>query len=415
MSLRSICILLKLPFDLLIVVLRFYIFGGLRFRKYNRELINCLRLRIYRAALTVDIPDAKLIGPHSNSFLIRKVIPFLSPTLVADCPGYGERFDVQSFWLVKQKDRKPSDPVIIFSHGGGYYIQTMPSQVQSILSVYHLLDPEIQRKTSILFLDYKLVSEGYPFPTQLYQLDETYNKLLQEGNKNIVLLGDSAGGHLSIAYTIYLQSLEKLVVYPSKLALISPWVKLSPLPSDAQEGTSWHENGDRDLLTYQRFSSVADLKHLIGFQDPFSLLCSPGGKTPRTRDDWSSIPNFADPKYDVFLIFGEDESFRDDIVQWAAYSLNYPQGEEYGAFSKCEDASKYAFTRHGQPGNANLTAYVEPMGVHDAMLYFEHDVAKIIEKSLRQGRKLNVKDVDLARFFGITRLAGFFNSTLHND
>ncbi|OBA20840.1 alpha/beta-hydrolase [Metschnikowia bicuspidata var. bicuspidata NRRL YB-4993] len=412
MSLRSICVLLKLPLDLLIVVLRFYIFGGLRFRKYSRQLINCLRLRVYRAALTVDIPDGKLIGPHTNSFLIRKVIPFILSTLVKNCSAYGERFDAQSFWLVKQKNRKPSDPVIIFCHGGGYYIQTVPSQIQSVISVYQLLDPEVQRRTSILFLDYKLVSDGYPFPTQLHQLDDTYNKLIQEGNHNITLMGDSAGGHLAIAYTIFLRSLEKLVVYPSKLVLISPWVKLSPLPSDAQEGTSWHDNEDRDLITYHRFSTVSDLKHMIGFEDPFSLLYSPGGKTPRTRDDWSSIPNYSDPNHDVFLILGEDESFRDDIVQWASYALNYPQGEEYGAFSRYKDEAKFTFTRHGQPGNANLTAYVEPMGVHDAMLYFEHDIAKKIEKVLRMKKKPNVKDFDLNQFFGVTRLTKFLNETL---
>mgnify|MGYP001172642550 FL=1 len=412
MSLRSILILLKLPFDLLVVILRFYIFGGLRFRRYNRELRNCLRLRIYRAALTVDILDGKLIGPHSNAFLIRKVIPYILSTLVENCPGYGKRFDPQSFWLVKQNDRKPSDPVIIFSHGGGYYIQTMPSQIQSLLSIYQLLDEDVQKRTSILFLDYKLVSDGYPFPTQLHQLDETYNKLLDEGNENIILMGDSAGGHLSVAYTVFLKLLEKSVIYPSKLVLISPWVKLSPLPSDAQKGYSWHENEDRDLITYHRFSSVQDLKHIIGFQDPFSLLCSPGGKTPRSRDDWASIPNFSDPNHDVFLIFGEDESFRDDIVQWASYALNYPVGDEYGAFATSADDSKYSFIRHGEQGNANLTAFVEPMGVHDAMLYFEHDIAKIIEKAHSLGEKLAIADVDQSKFFGITRLTKFFNDTL---
>ncbi|GEQ68227.1 hypothetical protein JCM33374_g1894 [Metschnikowia sp. JCM 33374] len=288
----------------------------------------------------------------------------------------------------------------------------MPSQIQSTLSVYSLLDPDVQRRTSILFLDYKLVSEGYPFPTQLHQLDDTYNKLLEEGNQNIILMGDSAGGHLSVAYTIYLRSLAKEVVYPSQLLLISPWVKLSPLPFDAQEGTSWHENEHRDLITYRRFSSIFDLKHIIGFQDPFSLLCSPGGKTPRTRDDWSSIPNFSDPNYDVFLIFGEDESFRDDIVQWASYSLNYPQSKEYGAFAKSKDEAKYSFSRRGEAGNANLTAYVEPMGVHDAMLYFEHDIVKTIERALRRGQKLTVKDIDSTKFFGIARLTEFLNSTI---
>lgn len=409
-SLRLLLIMLKIPLDLVIVVLRFYLFGGLRSRKYSRLLINCLRLRVYRAALTTDIMDGKYLMPYSNKVLLHKILPLISPQLVAKLPSYGERFDGLSFWLVKAKDRKSTDPIIIFSHGGGYFLQTTPSQVQSVLTMYHLLDSEKQRNVSILFLDYKLVSEGVPFPYQLHQLDATYSKLVEAGNTNIILMGDSAGGHLSIGYTQYLKT-TRLPVYPSKLVLISPWVKLSPLPLDTRPGTSWAANEDFDMIRALRFAHITDLKHIVGFEDPFSLLCLPGGKLPRQRSDWL-IPNFSDPSHDVFLILGEDESFRDDIIQWAHYALSLPLGEKYGTYAEtCKDKG-YEYHRKGVNGEANLTAYVEPLGVHDAVLFFEHDAAKDIVPVLKAGKKPTLHDISAAKYYGMTRIVKFLNEAL---
>lgn len=413
MSLRSILVLLKLPLDLVIVVLKYYIFGGLRFRKYNRDFVNCLRLTVYRRCLKVDIMDGTLVGPYSNEFLIRKIVPFITRQLVKGLPGYGQKYGKNCYWLVKQPDRKASDPIIIFSHGGGYFIQTMPSQIQSVVSIYKLLDAEKQKKTSVLFLDYKLVSQGYPFPHQLHQLHEDYAQLVREQNNNIILMGDSAGGHLSIALTRYLEGMPQPQVFPSKLILVSPWVNMCPVPSELMQGSSWFDNEHADLITKHSFSSMKDLGHLLGSEHPMSLLCSPGGNFNRSRADWETIPNFSDPKYDVFLILGEDESFRDDITGWARYALDVDfYTRKYGQLSTQVDREKHEFHRRGVAGLPNVCAYAEPIGVHDAIFYFEHDVAWEVMRSEKRGIKLNVGDVSLDKYYGITRLVKFLNETL---
>lgn len=416
MSLRSILVMLKLPVELLVVVLRYYIFGGIRFRKFNKSLVNCLRLRLYRTSLQVDMMDGKWLFPYTNKFLLHQIIPFLAKDLVRELPGYGEQYDSKSMWLVKQPDRKPSDPVIIFSHGGGYFIQTAPLQVQSVLSVYHLLQYEQQQRTSILFLDYSLISNGYPFPRQLNELHGTYSQLVSEGNKNIILMGDSAGGHLSISYTQYLRTLTGPgpIVYPLKLILISPWVKLSPLPEDLVLGKSWSENEHYDMIHHSRFSSMDDLRHLIGNGDPFSLITSPGGKVPRTTEDWACIPLYSDNKHDIFLIVGEDESFRDDILQWAKYAIDLPWYEKvkYGDLHKFFQSEHYELIRRNEPGKSNVCVYVEPHGVHDSMLYFEDIISSEIKKKLQQKKKPNVRDFDRVKYFGIVRLVEFLNDCL---
>ncbi|WPK24815.1 hypothetical protein PUMCH_002106 [Australozyma saopauloensis] len=414
MSLHSLLVMLRLPLDLVVVVLRYYIFGGLRFRKFNKSLLNCLKLRVYRTSLQVDMMDGKYLFPYSNRFLIRKIIPFIARELVKDLPGYGELYDPNLMWLVKQEDRKSSDPIIIFSHGGGYFIQTAPLQIKSVLSVYRLLDYEKRRRTSILFLDYNLISEGYPFPHQLHQLHKTYSKLVSEKNDNIILMGDSAGGHLSISYTQFLRTVSAPVVYPLKMVLISPWVKLSPLPEDLVQGKSWNDNEHYDMIHHSRFASMLDLRHLIGTSDPFSIICSPGGKTPRTQDDWNCIPLYSDDKHDIFLILGEDESFRDDVLQWAKYAIDLPWFEKikYGNLHEFLDEKHYQLIRRGEQGKVNLSVFIEPHGVHDSMLYFEDVIASDVSRKLKSGKLPNVRDYDRAKYFGIVRLVEFLNSSL---
>lgn len=414
MKLRSIYVLLKLPFDLLLVIVRFYIFGGIKFRKFNRSLINCLKLTIFRAGLSVDIMDSRWLGPWTNHMLINKIIPLMTGLLVKGLPGYGQQYDPNSIWLVKQPDRKPSDPVIIYLHGGGYFLQTMPEQVRSVLSMYHLLDAEKQKKTSLLLLDYKLVSHGYSFPTQLKQMHEVYSKLVADGNTNIILMGDSAGGHLSVSYTQYLKQLSGPVTYPKQLLLISPWVKLSPLPADYVEGNSWVDNEHYDTITRAKFANKTDLIRIIGGEDPFSIIHSPGGKVPRLREDWSDIPTYLDPKYSVFMILGEDESFRDDILEWGKYALGVPWHEKvkYGNLHKFLEKQHYELERRNEPGQANLSVFVEPQGVHDSMLFFESTAVGPIQRALKKGERPSAKELDDVQYFGLKRLVLFLNETL---
>lgn len=399
------------------VVLRYYLLGGLKFRKYNKSIVNALKLRLFRACLSVDIKDCKWLGPYSNAFLINRMIPLVNRPLVSDLPGYGTKFDANSLWIAKSADRKSLDPVIIYAHGGGYFIQTMPSQIQGLVAMYRLLDPEKQRKTSVLFLDYKLVSKGHPFPTQINQLHETYLKLVEEGNSNIVLMGDSAGGHLAVAYTQFLKQLTPApskVVYPRQLVLVSPWVKLNPLPADLAAGKSWKDNEHYDMIHHSKFANFSDMCLIVGVENPFSLVVSPGGKQPADRSDWSDIPTFSDPNYSVFIVAGEDESFRDDIVQWAHYSLGLPWHEKvkYGNLHEVFEKEHYEFSRRKVKGQANLTAYIEPLGVHDSTFFFENTICYKIASNLKKSLPNNVEDFSDETYFGITRIVRFLNETL---
>lgn len=405
--------LLTLPPSLLWLVIQ-YFFGGLKYRRYRNSLRNALKLKIFSTALAVGVSNGKWVIPFSNSTLIRKIVPLQNPRLVKNIPGWGEQYDANSIWLVKQPDRKLTDPVIIYSHGGGYFIQTSPSQIVSLMSVYHLLDTDKQKKTSILFLDYKLASRGHTLPTQLYQLHDTYSKLVSEGSSNILLMGDSAGGHLSIAYTQYLKTLSKSpLVYPRQLLLISPWVKLHLLPSDFVKGNSWVDNEKYDMIHHSLVSNVYELKQIVGTEDLNSLVTSPGGKFPMLRSDWSDITTFSSPDCDIFLVLGEDESFRTDILRWAKFALDLPWDTvKYGDSERTFKTENYEFERRNIEGQANLSAYVEPLGVHDGFFFFEDSASATISKSLKAGKKPSITDLKEKDYFAMVRLTRFLNETL---
>ena len=95
------------------------------------------------------------------------------------------KFDKQSFGSLKP-NRKPDDPVLIYLHGGGYFLGLVPQQIESLVTTYHLLDPAKRENLSILVLDYNLTCQGYPIPHQLSQLVETYTSLVKEGGKTFI-------------------------------------------------------------------------------------------------------------------------------------------------------------------------------------------------------------------------------------
>ncbi|QRG39835.1 hypothetical protein FDK38_004293 [Candidozyma auris] len=413
MRLSTIYILGKLPLDFLVLILRYLFFGGIKQRKYRRSLAGLLKLTLYKSALLVPIEDSRWLSPYSNAFLLRKVMPTVAPVITKGLPGYSEQYDSNSYWLVKQPARKPTDPLILFLHGGGFFLQTMPQQLRSVFSMYHLLNPEVKRRTSILLLDYKLCSKGHTFPTQMLQLDQTYDRLVRDNFENIILMGDSAGGNMAVGFTQFLKAKNVPVTYPTKLVLLSPWMKLAPLPHDMTKQSSWRQNEDQDLIHHSKFADISQLALIIGEQDAFSLVWSPMGKQPRSRDDWSVIPNYSDPKHDVFVLVGEDESFRDDILEWCKYAMEVPfHGTHSYGTEKGYTDEQYTFKRRNQPGHANLDLYVEPQGVHDAILFFEDTVYKQVGAGLRKGKPVTIEDIDSEKYFGIYRLVKFFNERL---
>ncbi|ODQ59953.1 hypothetical protein WICANDRAFT_78576 [Wickerhamomyces anomalus NRRL Y-366-8] len=135
-----------------------------------------------------------LVPDLSLDFNMKVVEPFAK-----DLPNYNTEFPVEGLdqgkvkWLVEAENRTKDDPVIIYSHGGGYVFGVFPFFPFLFTRIYQETG---NNRLSILMLDYKLsLEEKYPY--QLGELALVYNKIAESSN-NIILAGDSAGVHLSL-------------------------------------------------------------------------------------------------------------------------------------------------------------------------------------------------------------------------
>ncbi|RLV86465.1 putative steryl acetyl hydrolase mug81 [Meyerozyma sp. JA9] len=408
-SLGGLLNLFSLPLKLLWVTIQ-YFYGTVPFRKYKNDLISCYKMTFFIVFLTMNLGDYKYFPALGNYFIINKLLPGRFKIKKESLPNYGARYDANSIWLVKQPHRKPTDPIMIYIHGGAYLLQTVPTQPASIVAIYKLLDKQIQSKFSILFLDYKLTSKGFKIPHQMGQLHETYSKLVSEGNKSLFICGDSAGGNLAVGYTQYLDKVaSEYILRPKSLILISPWLDMSPGNENWKPSRSYYQNDQYDMIKFRAFKGDS-------FKDSFDceetvLLYSPA-KDPIKKSDWD-IECYTDSDHSVFLICGEDESFRDENLKWAEKVLDVSSytSVRYGYSTGRFDPEIHHYRKNGDVNHCLAEVYVEPWGIHEASVLMETDILLTINSVEAEGGKLSFRDVS-DEHFGIVRIAKFLNDVI---
>ncbi|CAN3363789.1 hypothetical protein DICA3_E13982 [Diutina catenulata] len=299
---------------------------------------------------------------------------------------FGEAYDDNSFWL---HYAGPTKPVLIHFHGGAYFAQLSSFHVNAVVGMYQAI-PASKRDFSLLELDYKLAGSGARWPTQRDQLHATYHRLLADGFDRIFFLGDSAGGNLALTYLQFLRRHEPTTPVPEKLILVSPWVKLQQL-DDEPPVKAYTQNAYRDSLSKDFIRNDRLQEALLGRINLRRMDVSPGN-CPYHEDDWKELPR------DVYVMAGEDEIMRDDILQWAYYALGCPfwkrsWGEGNGKF----DAS-YEYVTRANGGLRQVV--VDPWGMHDEFATIEGT------------RYVQGTPVDPVQFFGMARIANFLYETL---
>jgi acetyl esterase/lipase len=182
------------------------------------------------------------------------------------------------------------DRVVLYLHGGGYNICS-PNTHKELAA--HI---SIASGARVLLPDYRLAPE-HPFPSALEDATSAYRWLLDTGltGGNIAIVGDSAGGGLSIATSVSLR--ETGEPSPASIACISPWTDLD------MSGNSIKTHAEIDpMLNLQLMKIMAS--NYIGNGDPRSPLIS---------------PIYADLKgiSPLFIHVGSDEMLLDDSTRIA--------------------------------------------------------------------------------------------------
>ncbi|MBN2851517.1 MAG: alpha/beta hydrolase [Clostridia bacterium] len=114
-----------------------------------------------------------------------------------------------------RKDSK----VMMYLHGGSYVSGPIKLQVDFIKKL------AIKTKTTAYIVDYRMAPEN----TYKEAYEDAMNayRFIVEKHKTeeIIIIGDSAGGGLTLAFTMYLRKLKQPM--PQKLILISPWLDVA--------------------------------------------------------------------------------------------------------------------------------------------------------------------------------------------
>jgi len=160
-------------------------------------------------------------------------------------------------WFVSEEATDHS-PVILFIHGGGFVFPQSPLHRVMLAKLTH----DIKGRT--FMVDYRLAPE-HPFPAGLDDCLAAYQHLLDEGiaPQRITIMGDSAGGNLTLAMMIALR--DKGMPLPGLGVTISA-------PTDMTRDNPSH--GSPDDILHPRSVNRFSQSYVAG-QDAYNPLISP--------------------------------------------------------------------------------------------------------------------------------------------
>ena len=116
--------------------------------------------------------------------------------------------------------QKKKERVVLFLHGGAYYMFSIETHRMLTIALSKYTDARV------FAVDYRLAPETI-FPGQLHDAVVTYLRLIEDLKippENILVVGDSAGGGLTLSMLLYLR--DNGYPLPSGAILMSPWVDL---------------------------------------------------------------------------------------------------------------------------------------------------------------------------------------------
>ncbi|CAK9440397.1 uncharacterized protein LODBEIA_P44970 [Lodderomyces beijingensis] len=343
----------SLPYPILVCVLQYYTVGT----KYSRTNIefkkslykNVLLAMEYHVSGNYHKKDMIAVCYQPIEKIIKK---FSKHPLAAPLNDFGAKFDKYSYWIHRAEVPKEETNVLIYLHGGGYLVNMFESQFVFITALHYSLNDKAAAKTSILVIDYSLTMFDHEYPTQLFECLTTYNNLVKAGYKNIMLLGDSAGSHMSlslaraIAYPDEVkQQLEPFPQFklnfsvsslpqPKALILDAPWVQPCTKPKvPFRHGQdTWGDLGALDISMGTFYKGKND----INFINNFLTFTN-----TNWQDHWAKV----DPinNGNTIMIVGEREVLRDSAEDF--YHMVNKMGK--------------------------IHYYTEPGGIHAGLVYVE--------------------------------------------
>lgn len=151
--------------------------------------------------------------------------------------------------------------VILYIHGGSFVAGSIRSHRSLAANIAHA------SKARSLIIDYRLAPE-HPFPSALEDALSAYQWLLEHKcpPEHISIVGDSAGGGLTIALLVKLRDMT--------LPIPAAAVCLSPMIDHTYSGETWKANSRSDIVIYPKKEHEFTRMYL-GLTEPHNPFVSP--------------------------------------------------------------------------------------------------------------------------------------------
>lgn len=150
-------------------------------------------------------------------------------------------------WFHKPINFDPRiDPIIVYYHGGGFALKLIPMSLFFLNNISKYFP-----KMAIVLSDYTVTAYAEKkdiYPMQLLESLALYKYVSESlGCQNIILMGESAGGNIALAVTLYLSKCGKHL--PKKVVCVSPW--LNPTVLHDEEKRFMHRQQQWDNLSIE--------------------------------------------------------------------------------------------------------------------------------------------------------------------
>lgn len=175
-----------------------------------------MKKKIAKTIIGIIILIIAIIMLIISFFLIIDIESKVPEEVQIDCNLETEEFIGRKVFILTPKNEQKSEKVILYLHGGSYVAETSSNH-------WRFLDKLVKDTNATIILpDYPLTPK-YTYKDVFTMITPLYKEIIEEvPTNNLILMGDSAGGGMSLAL------LEKLsnekVEMPYKTILISPWL-----------------------------------------------------------------------------------------------------------------------------------------------------------------------------------------------
>lgn len=234
-------------------------------------------------ALLATLPSIELTPAVRPSFdeMIRQVPPAAGITYEREVVG-----GVSGWWC--RVPDAPAHTAILYLHGGGYVAGSSEAYRHPVGQI------AAAAGVSAFVAEYGLAPEKV-FPAAFSDAVAAYQAMIQMGFKRIAIVGDSAGGGLTLAVLRHVT--EHLNVKPVAAVAISPWTDMTA------SGPSMQSRAASDpLLDKQKLLAAADL-----------YLARADAEDHRASPLFGQLEGLPP----TLIHVGEDEVLLDDAVRYA--------------------------------------------------------------------------------------------------